>query len=100
MIKHVVLFQLDKNISQELRDETALQFKQGIEALPKQISCIQKIEVGLNVNQNESWDICLVSEFLSIADLHTYANHPAHLQLAALIKPIVAARSCVDYETV
>lgn len=39
------------------------QFKEAIEALPKDIDVIRKIEVRFNINPAEVFDIALVSEF-------------------------------------
>lgn len=44
-------------------------FKAAIEALPAQISFIRRIFVGLNLNPDEKWDICLESEFDSLDDV-------------------------------
>ena len=97
MIKHVVLFQLNPEVPEIARQEIANTFKSRIEELPQQIPCIQHIEVGLNVNPEELWDICLVSEFDTMEDLHSYAVHPAHCKVASMIRPYVKGRSCVDY---
>ena len=31
------------------------------------------------------------------ASLEAYSAHPAHLECVAVIKPLIAARACVDY---
>ena len=61
-------------------------FKKGIEALPAKIPFIRKIEVGLNANPEEQFDIALYSEFDTMDDVRAYAAHPAHLAVAALLK--------------
>ena len=42
------------------------------------IGFIRKIFVGLNINSAEAWDICLESEFDTLADVNAYAVHPDH----------------------
>ncbi len=97
MVKHIVLFKLKEDLPEATKAEVMDTFKSGIEALPPVISLIRHIEVGLNVNEDEQWDICLNSEFDSLDDVRTYANHPAHKAVAGALKPFLAGRSCVDY---
>jgi membrane-bound lytic murein transglycosylase MltF len=56
------------------------------------------IFVGLNANSAEKWDICLDSEFDTLADVNAYAVHPDHVAAAGLLKEVKADRACVDYE--
>ena len=66
-------------------------------ALSGKIDCLRSIEVGLNDNPEESFDIALTTTFDTFDDLRHYANHPAHLAAAAIIKEAKEARACVDY---
>lgn len=98
MVKHIVLFKLKETLSQEEKLEVMNDFKAAIEALPAKIDFIRKIFVGLNVNPAEKWDICLDSEFDTLADVNAYATHPDHVVAAGLLKDVKADRACVDYE--
>ena len=73
-------------------------FKKAIEALPAKISVIRKIEVGLNVNPAEAWNIALYSEFDTLDDVKFYAAHPDHVAAGKLIAGVKESRACVDYE--
>ncbi len=95
MTKHIVMFKLQG--SDETRRETALRFKAALEALPSQIDVLQSIEVGLNENPAEDWDIVLTAVVPTMADVATYAEHPAHVAAAAIIGDVKQARACVDY---
>ena len=95
MTKHIVMFQLQG--TDELRRETALRFKQALEALPDQIDVLQSIEVGINENPSEDWDIVLTAVVPTIEDVAIYAKHPAHVAAAAIIKDVKRSRACVDY---
>ena len=66
--------------------------------LPVNNSFIRHIVVGLNTNSSEKWDICLDSEFDTLADVNAYAVHPDHVAAAGLLKEVKADRACVDYE--
>ena len=47
-------------------------FKAAIEALPATIPSIRKIFVGLNINPDEKWDICLVAAAVMVALVTAY----------------------------
>jgi flagellin-specific chaperone FliS len=90
------MFQLAGSDAERL--EVAKKFKAALEALPKAIDVLQSIEVGLNQNPAEQWDVVLTALVPTMADVATYANHPAHLAAAALLKGHKQNRACVDYE--
>ena len=96
MVKHIVMFKL-QGMPQE-RHDTALRFKQALDALPDQIDVLQSIETALNENPGEDWDIVLTAVVPTMADVATYAQHPAHLAAAAIIKEAKELRACVDYQ--
>ena len=73
-------------------------FKAAIEALPQKIDFIRDIRVGLNINPDEQWDICLDSTFDSLDDVKAYAVHPDHVAAAGILKDAKDGRACVDYE--
>lgn len=97
MVKHIVLFKLKETLSREEKLKVMNDFKAAIEALPAKIDFIRNIFVGLNVNPDEKWDICLDSEFDTLADVNAYATHPDHVAAAGLLKDVKADRACVDY---
>ena len=98
MVKHIVLFKLKEELPATEKQAVMNQFKEAIEARPAKISVIRKIEVGLNVNPAEAWDIALYSEFDSLEDVKTYAVHPDHVAAGKLLSDVKLNRACVDYE--
>ena len=96
MIKHTVMFKLHG--SEELRRKIAEDFKAALLALPEKIDCLQSMEVGINVNPAEDWDVVLMAVVPTMADVNTYAKHPAHVAAAAILCPYKEARACVDFE--
>ena len=95
MVKHIVTFKLTG--SPEERLQVARDFKEALEALPEQIDVLESIEVGINENPSEEWDVVLTAIVPSMADVAIYANHPAHVAAAGLLKGHKADRACVDY---
>ncbi len=95
MVKHIVTFQLTGTADE--RRQVAQQFKAALEALPQQIDVLKSIEVGINENPDEQWDVVLTAIVATLADVETYAKHPAHVAAAALLAGHKANRACVDY---
>ena len=95
MVKHIVTFQLTGTADE--RRQVAQRFKAALEALPQQIDVLKSIEVGINENPDEQWDVVLTAIVATLADVETYAKHPAHVAAAALLASHKANRACVDY---
>ncbi len=96
MVKHIVTFKLTG--SDEERREVALKFKDALMALPEQIEVLRSMEVGINENPNETWDVVLTAIVDTMADVEVYAKHPAHVAAAGLLAGHKGDRACVDYE--
>ena len=95
MIKHIVTFKLTGTPAE--RTEVANKFKDALMALPLTIDVLKSIEVGINENPSESWDIVLTAVVEKMEDVETYAKHPANVAAAALLAGHKADRACVDY---
>lgn len=95
MVKHIVTFKLSGTA--EERAAVALRFAEALIALPAQIECLESIEVGINENPAEEWDVVLTATLPSLADVDVYAKHPAHVAAASIIAGHKAGRACVDY---
>lgn len=99
MVKHIVLFQLETDMSAEQKQQVTAGFKSAIEALPGVVPGLRKAEVGFNANPSERYDIALYSELDTLDDVKAYAVHPAHVAAAGIIKPYIRSRACTDYMT-
>ena len=95
MIKHVVTFKFKG--SPEERKEVATRFAEALMKLPPVISQLKSIEVGINVNPAETWDLVLTATADSLEDIAIYSAHPAHQAAVAIIAPYKLDRACVDY---
>ncbi len=98
MIKHIVLFKFREDLPAAEKKTKLINIKADLEALTSKVETLNKMEVGLNVNADEEYDLALISEFNSMKDLKAYAVHPEHLKAAAAIREILEKRACVDYE--
>ena len=96
MVKHIVTFKLSG--SPEERRQVAERFRDALLTLPEQIEQLQSIEVGINENPAETWDVVLTAIVPTMADVDVYAKHPAHVAAAGLLAGHKENRACVDYE--
>ena len=96
MVKHIVTFKLKGSESERL--DASRRFKEAIMALPSVIPCLKSMEVGINMNPSESWDVVLTATIDTMQNVDTYARHPAHVAAAGIIAPYKESRACVDYE--
>jgi hypothetical protein len=96
VLRHVVLFQFQEGASAEdiRKVETAFN------ALPSKIDQIYAFEWGADVsteNLTKGYTHCFVVSFLSEADRDTYAKHPAHVEFAGSLKPVLGDVMVIDY---
>lgn len=96
MVKHIVMFKLAGTPAQ--RREVAAAFRDALLRLPSEIEVLESMEVGLNENPAEDWDVVLTAVVSTMADVETYAKHPAHVAAASLLGGHKELRGCVDYE--
>lgn len=95
MVKHIVTFQLQGTPEERLSVANA--FKEALEALPGKIEVLRSIEVGINANPAEEWDVVLTATVDNMEDVAVYATHPAHVAAAGLLGKHKKALACVDY---
>lgn len=79
------------------RRAAAEAFRDALLALPQVIDVLEDMEVGININPDEQWDVVLTATLPDLASVNTYATHPAHVAAAAIIAPVKESRACVDY---
>jgi hypothetical protein len=98
MIRHIVLFKLKSFDSAQRKADKLIEIKKGLEALPAIIPQLKLMRVGINMNPAEQYDLSLLTEFDTMADLQTYAVHPDHLAVGKVIREVLESRACVDSE--
>jgi hypothetical protein len=98
MIRHVVSWKLN-GTDAAARAEQAATITATLTALPAVIPEILSLEVGTNSAYPDSnWDVVLIADYDSLAGLEAYQVHPDHVAATHVIKPLVSARSNVDFE--
>ena len=94
MIVHIVMFKF----KDEDKEKNLQKVKLELNALVGKINELKSIEVGIDFNQSErAFDMSLYSTFETKEDLKSYAVHPAHVEVVALIKKVSSEAKVVDY---
>ena len=95
MVKHIVTFKLSG--SAEERRAVAERFRDALLALPAQIDVLRSMEVGINENPSEDWDVVLTAVVPDMESVDVYAKHPAHVAAASILAGHKESRACIDY---
>lgn len=93
MIRHIVMWKFKEN-----EEENKKKFLEGLKSLYGVIPEIKYMEVKESINDNNKFDACLISDFDSLEDLHTYKEDPRHVKVSELCKSIRVDRAAIDIE--
>lgn len=100
MVKHIILWTLDPELSDEQKEEVKKGIKAGLESLKGVVSGL--IDVKVNVDgrlASSNCDVMLDSTLESEEALKAYAVHPAHVEVAnTKVRPYTVQRTCLDFE--
>ena len=99
MIKHVILWTLKNEYSEEEKAQIKRGIKQNLEGLSGKIPGLLKIKVNTDGLASSNADLMLDSSFENVEALKNYAVHPEHVHVAdTYVRPFTATRSCLDFE--
>ena len=100
MVKHIILWKLRSELSEQEKREKALAIKQGLEGLKGQVPGLLDIHVQIDGRlETSNADIMLDSTLESYEALKGYAVHPAHVAVAnGVVRPNTESRTCLDFE--
>lgn len=99
MVHHLVFWRVKEEAAGLNKTAILQKMKCDLEGLNGVIPEIEHLSVGINQKESEfASDIALSSRFQSWEALATYAAHPAHQEVVAFVKDVVAERRVVDWE--
>jgi hypothetical protein len=100
MIKHIVMWNIREGETSRARFERMAEVKARLLELKGRIKEIVSLEVHFKSPSapDDNFDVILVSEFNSWADLEAYRNHPAHVEVAEYLNNVRQNRAAIDYE--
>jgi hypothetical protein len=98
MVRHIVMFKLKDFENESENLIAAKEVIKHLDELPAKINVIRKYEAGIDVRKlSWSYDIMLIMDFDSMADLETYTVHPAHQEFIMFNKDYSVNKVCIDY---
>ena len=100
MVKHIILWTLRPELSEEEKKNVKIAIKQDLEALVCVVPGLVEATVHIDGRlASSNADIMLDSTLESEEALKAYAVHPAHVKVAdERVKPFTAQRVCLDFE--
>lgn len=99
MVKHIILWNLKDEYSEEKKADIKKNIKIGLESLIDKVPGIVEIKVQTEHLESSTVDLMLDSTFESVDALKNYATHPEHVKVAdTLVRPYTAHRSCIDFK--
>lgn len=102
MIRHVVMWKLKEKAEGASRKKNAEKMKLILEGLKINIEEIKNVEVGININreddENEAWDVVLISDFEKELDYTMYTRNDHHKKAMKFINSVIKERRFVDYK--
>lgn len=100
MVKHIILWTLNPELSDEQKEEVKKGIKAGLESLKGVVPGL--IDVKVNVDgrlASSNCDVMLDCTLESEEALKAYAVHPAHVEIAdTKVRPYTVQRTCLDFE--
>ncbi len=100
MVKHVILWTLRTDLSEEERLNVKAEIKRGLEELVGVVPGLVDLKVVTdNLLPTSNCDLMLDSTLADKESLAVYASHPAHVAVAeSRVKPYTIQRVCIDFE--
>lgn len=99
MVKHVILWTLKEEYSEEEKESIKKGIKEGLESLAGKIPGLIDIKVNICGLESSTADLMLDSTFENAESLKGYSVHPDHVEVAnTKVRPYTATRACLDYE--
>ena len=102
MVKHIILWTLNPELSEEEKQTVKVGIKEGLEGLVGKIPGLIDVKVQVDGRLASSTaDLMLDCTLEDPEALKVYAQHPEHLAVAnTKVRPFTVQRACLDYELV
>lgn len=99
MVKHIILWQLKDELSEQEKAEVKAGIKEGLEGLAGKIPGMLEIKVQIQGLESSNAEVMLDSSFETEEALKGYAVHPLHVAVAdGKVRPFTKTRLCLDFQ--
>lgn len=98
MVKHVILWKLKEELSENEKIQVKKNIKKELEALKGKIDGLIDIKVNIDGLATSTADLMLDSSFENENALKCYSVNPLHVAVAnTYVRPFTATRNCLDF---
>ena len=99
MVKHIILWQLKDELSEEEKQTVKAGIKEGLEGLAGKVPGLIEVHVQTQGLASSNADVMLDTTFEDADALAAYAKNPKHVAVAdTKVRPFTANRACMDFE--
>lgn len=100
MVKHIILWTLNPELTAEEKVAVQKGIKEGLEGLVGKVPGLIDVKVNVDgILASSNCDVMLDSTLESPEALKAYAVHPCHVEVAdTKVRPYTVQRTCLDFE--
>ena len=99
MVKHVILWKLNEDVTGEAKDKVLREMKENLEALVGKVPGLSELTIVTKPLASSNADVMLDSTLENEDALKGYQSHPDHVAVAnTYVRPFTEVRLCMDYE--
>lgn len=99
MVKHVILWQLKDELSEEEKCVIKKEMKESLEGLVGKVPGLLEVKVQIERLASSNAEVMLDTTLTDAEALKGYAVHPAHVAVAdSKVRPYTKTRMCMDFE--
>ena len=99
MVKHIILWQLKDELSEEEKQTVKAGIKEGLEGLAGKVPGLTEVHVQTQGLESSNADVMLDTTLVDEKALKGYAVHPEHVKVAdSKVRPYTKMRVCMDFE--
>lgn len=99
MVKHVILWKLNEDVTGEVKEKVLREMKENLEALVGKVPGLSDLTIVTKPLASSNADVMLDSTLESEDALKGYQSHPDHVAVAnTYVRPFTEVRLCMDYE--
>lgn len=99
MVKHIILWQLKSELTDEEKATVKKNAKEALEALVGKVPGLTYVCVNIDALESSNADMMLDTTLESEEALKGYQKHPDHVYVAnTYVRPFTEVRLCMDFE--
>lgn len=100
MVKHIILWTLNPELSETEKQSVKAGIKAGLEGLVGKVPGLLEVKVNVDGRLDTSnCDVMLDSTLEGVEALKGYAVHPEHVAVAnTKVRPYTVQRTCLDFD--